>query len=138
VAAILIAPDYDELAVATCVSELREAGVAVTIVSTSAGLIASTHGLTIRPDELIDRRATAPVPRLVIIPGSTGCAETLLADPRVHRLMARTRQAGGAVAVLAGAQAAAAQAGLALTASLVQNERDLPEFLQALLDQFLA
>jgi putative intracellular protease/amidase len=134
---ILIAPGYDELAVATCVNGLRQAGLAVSLVSTAAGLIGSAHGLTIRPDELIDRRATAPLPRLLILPGPAGCAEILLADPRVHRLMICVRQSGGAVAALEGAQSVVAQAGLAATGMLTQENLELTSFLQQLMDQTL-
>lgn len=132
---ILIAPGYDELAVATCVNEFRQAGLAVAIVSTIAGLIASIHGLSIRPDELIDRRATAPVPRLIILPGSSGCAEILLSDPRVHRLMARTRESGGIVATLASANAAAAEAGLWRAGVMAQGDVELSDFLRQLADR---
>lgn len=132
---ILIAPGYDELAVATCVNELRRAGLAVSLVSTVAGLISSAHGLTIRPDELIERRATAPLPRVLILPGPAGCAEMLLADPRVHRLMAKVRKAGGTVAVLEGAQSVAAQAGLATAEVLMQGNAELLSFLQQVADR---
>lgn len=135
---ILIAPGYDELAVTTCLSELRRAGLAVSLVSTVAGLISSAHGMTIRPDALIDRRATAPLPRLLILPGPAGCAERLLADPRVHRLMAKVRTAGGLVAVLEGAQGVAAQAGLATAEVLVQGEAELLSFLQRVTDRIVA
>ncbi|MCS6911131.1 MAG: DJ-1/PfpI family protein, partial [Anaerolineales bacterium] len=60
---ILIAPGYDELAVATCVNELRQAGLAVSLVGTVAGLISSAHGMALRPDMLIDRHMMAPLPR---------------------------------------------------------------------------
>lgn len=138
VAVILIAPGYDELAVVTCLSELRQAGLAVSLVSTAAGLVSSAHGLTIRPDELIDRRVTAPLPSLLILPGPVGCAETLLADPRVHRLIARVHQTGGAVAVLEAAESVAAQAGLAGANVLRQGNAELLSFLQQVADRIWA
>jgi putative intracellular protease/amidase len=138
---VLIAPGFEEDAVAACVRHMREAGLAVSLVSVSAGLVSSLHGLVMRSDLTLDQLRSAPPPRLVVVPGSVQCALALLVDPRVHRLFQLTVEHGGHVAVLFNAQSVLVQAGIpgpAAAASFIpQGNWDITQFVGRLVNLVL-
>jgi hypothetical protein len=97
---ILLASTFDELFVVNCLCQMREERLAVSLVGLSAGLLNGLHGLIIKPDmsltQLEQQSFTGICPTLVI-PGGQACVMTLLADPRVHQLLATTLNAEGFV-----------------------------------------
>lgn len=136
---ILIAPDFEEEPVVHCLSQWREAGVSASLVGLSAQPVGSAHGLVVRPDVSLERSLTAPSPQLVLIAGGTACASALLADPRVHRVLGATLNAGGAVAVAYTAQAAVAGAGLSpphMSGAIIrQDDLSSQEFAEQLISR---
>lgn len=92
---ILLAPGFEESTVVFCLEQMREAGLSVSLVSLSTGLVSGLHGLVLRPDYSLDQLLPGLSCRLVIVPGSRQCASSLLADPRVHHLLRNTLNGGG-------------------------------------------
>jgi len=129
---ILLAVEFDELETVYCLKRFREAGLPVTLVGLSAGLIKGSHGLVVRPDCSLDQIPANQIGRLVVVPGSKMCSTSLMSDPRVHRLLNANLEAGSYVAALAPAEAVLTQVGfppLSLAAFFVRQEsRDLGEF----------
>jgi hypothetical protein len=97
---ILIAPGFDETLTVQFLASFRQAGIASALVSLTPGLIRSFCGLQVQADLFIDQLPFTVLPRLVLILETHSCASALLADPRVHRLLARTLAAKGMLAIL--------------------------------------
>lgn len=99
---VLIATGFDELEVAGCLHPLREAGLRVALVGLTSGIIFGQHGLRVLPDVTLGQfHAAQWPPRLLVIPGGSGHAAALVADPRVHQLLQATLARQGQVAVWA-------------------------------------
>ncbi|MEW5987976.1 MAG: DJ-1/PfpI family protein [Chloroflexota bacterium] len=133
---IPIAPGFEEGPVVYCLDQLREAGLAVSLVGISPGLISSLHGLTVRPDLSLEQLPAVRPRQLVIVPGGAQCASTLLADPRLYRFVEATLNSGGYVAAMQAAQPALTSVGLpapAVAAGFVpQNGLDIAQFVTRL------
>jgi len=102
-AIILIAPEFDEEAVVHCLCQMRQRGTAVALVGTPANLVNGASGLAVHPDyplTQLQQGAFTDSYSLLIIPGSSSCATTLLSDPRVHRAIKNTLVEGGLVAAM--------------------------------------
>jgi putative intracellular protease/amidase len=100
---ILIAPDFDEEAVVHCLCQMRRRGTAVDLVGVPANMVCGASGLAVHPDyplAQLQQGTLADSYSLLIIPGSSACATTLLSDPRVHRAIKKTFAAGGLVAAM--------------------------------------
>ncbi|PIE80598.1 MAG: hypothetical protein CSA11_07575 [Chloroflexi bacterium] len=97
---VLLAPGFEEGSAIYCLDRLREAGVPVSLVGVSAGLISGAHGVSVRPDCTLGQVMDVPSPKIVFIPDGSISVSTLLADPRVHRLLAATVKNDGAIAAL--------------------------------------
>lgn len=95
---ILLAPGFEESTVVFCLEQMREAGLSVSLVSLSTGLVSGLHGLVLRPDYSLDQLPTGFFPRLIIVPGGRQCTSSLIADPRVHKLLETTWSNEGFVA----------------------------------------
>jgi putative intracellular protease/amidase len=139
--AILIAPSFEEGTVVYCLDRLRDAGLSVLLISSSAGLINGLHGLSIRPDLTLDQINHTMNFHLAIVPGSRQCTTSLLADPRVHELFDATWQNGGCV-VAAGTAApvlAQARVGAAYPSQYItQGDMSLPMFADHLINLVLS
>jgi putative intracellular protease/amidase len=102
-AIILIAPEFDEEAVVHCLCQMRQRGTAVDLVGNPANWVNGASGLAVHPDyplAQLQQGALTDSYSLLIIPGGSACATTLLSDPRVHRAIKRTFAAGGIVAAM--------------------------------------
>jgi hypothetical protein len=97
---ILILPGFNDKLVLQFLGSFREAGVASALVSLHPGLIKSARGVRVRADLSIDQVSENVLPRFVFILENRQTASALLADPRVHRLLARTLAAQGRVVIL--------------------------------------
>jgi putative intracellular protease/amidase len=100
---ILIAPDFDEEAVVHCLCQMRRRGTAVALVGTPSNLVNGASGLAIHPDyplAQLQQGALTDSYSLLIIPGGSACATTLLSDPRVHRAIKKTFAEDGLVAAM--------------------------------------
>jgi putative intracellular protease/amidase len=100
---LLIAPEFDEETVVHCLCQMRQRGTAVALVGTPSNLVNGASGLAIHPDyplAQLQQGALTESYSLLIIPGSSACATTLLSDPRVHRAIKKTFAEGGLVATM--------------------------------------
>jgi hypothetical protein len=133
---ILITTGFEEDVTAICLKGLRHAGLKVNLVGLTPHLITGTYGLTVRPDCSIGD-VDPGRPQLVVIPGSPESAETLLADPRFHRLFGATTANGGQVIVMRAAESAFLRTGLGDLLIdprvVVQGERETAECIDQLI-----
>lgn len=96
---LLLAEGFAETEVTLYISEMREAGLRLSLVGLTKRPIRSEHGVEIIPDRSIDDviRSASPV-KLVILPGGQGAVNVWGADPRTRLLLALLpAQAGGLV-----------------------------------------
>lgn len=129
---ILVDTGFDEEETIKYLGLMRQSGLATEVVGHRAGLITGTNGLTIRPDRtLVDLDKTAGL-QLLILPGRTQSAMSLLTDPRVHRLFATVAADGGRLAVTNQAEEAFLRADLVEVLSdpsvISQGRNDLAAF----------
>ncbi len=132
---ILIAQGFEEISVIQCLGQMREAGLMVVLVSATAGLISSAHGLAVRPDRAMDQVPPDPAARLIVVPGSRSCAEALMADPRVHQLIKSALWSGVCIAAMRPAQPVVAALVAPIRSSgqfVAQDGLELPEFVKRL------
>ncbi|MFZ0547044.1 MAG: DJ-1/PfpI family protein [Candidatus Promineifilaceae bacterium] len=94
---ILLAPGFEEGIVIYCLAHLREAGLPVSLVGLTSGMVRGQHGLMVRPDQTVARAASTK-PRIVLIPGGRQCLAGLSADPRIHELLEATVYNEGRIA----------------------------------------
>lgn len=139
---ILLAPGFEETAVVYCLEHMREAGLPVSLVGLSAGVLKGSHGLAVRPDYSLDQLSPETVHQGVLVPGGSACVSVLLTDPRVHQLLDVTLKNNGFVAVLATAVPLFTQS-FPLTAAtsshlIQQGEMKINEFTDYLIDFALA
>ncbi len=97
---ILLAAGFDEEAVVSCLVQLRSAGVSVSLIGSSAGLVSGMHGVTIKPDSTLGKITAVSPPKIVFIPDGKQAVTTLLSDPRVHRLFSATIKNNGRIAAM--------------------------------------
>jgi putative intracellular protease/amidase len=100
---ILIAPEFDEEGVVHCLCQMRQRGMAVSLVGTPSNLVNGASGLAVHPDyplTQLQQGVLMDTYSLLIIPGSSACATTLLSDPRVHRAIKKTFAEGGHVSAM--------------------------------------
>lgn len=97
---ILLAPGFEEGTAIYCLAQLREAGVPVSLVGASAGLISGAHGVTVQPDATLRKVTAVSPPKLILIPDGKQAVTTLLSDPRVHQLFVATTENDGRIAAM--------------------------------------
>ena len=98
---ILLATGFEETPVVYCVDHMREAGLPISLVGLSTGLIKGLHGLMVRPDISLDQIPPGTIYQGVIVPGGQQCVSSLLTDPRVHQIFEATLQNDGFIAAMA-------------------------------------
>jgi hypothetical protein len=85
---MLLADGFDEAAMGTILTTLRQAGLAVSLVGLRSNRVSGAHGLTIVPNASLDRIVVVRPPvRALIVPGGTGHLARLRVDPRVNMLI---------------------------------------------------
>ncbi len=98
---VLAADGFDETGVVCCLARMRRAGISISVVGLSSGMITSSCGINMRPDwSMDDVIANGSTPRLVILPGGRQSKMALQVDPRVFKLLNRTIANGGYTAVM--------------------------------------
>ena len=98
---VLAADGFDEAGVVCCLARMRRAGLSISVVGLSSGMVTSSCGISLRPDRTVDDViANGSTPRLVIIPGGRRSKMALQADPRVFKLLNRTIANDGYTAVM--------------------------------------
>lgn len=135
---ILLAPGFEETAVVHCLDRMREAGLPISLVGLSTGILKGLHGLAVRPDYLLDQLSSKGRCRGIIVPGGHQCVSALLTDPRVHQLLESTLQSGGFVAAMSTAvpllTQSISQAATSSTNFIQQGETGIAEFADYLID----
>jgi protein deglycase len=97
---ILLAAGFDASSIIFTLDQLRRANFDVSLISLQRGLVQSSHGLWVKPDESLETVDLSHLPQLVILPDGEQCATMLLRDPRVHRLLKQVVAQQGVVAAL--------------------------------------
>ncbi len=140
-ALILLAPNFIEGNIVFCLEQLRQAGIPVSLVGLSAGLIKGYHGMIVKPDYSLGQLSTIHGHKLVLLPDGKACIAALFADPRVHQLIKTTLKNNGLVAAMPDAEVMLEKSNLisAETASnfLWQRDHDLKTFTEQMIT-FLA
>ena len=138
---LLTAPYFDETAVVTCLSLLREAGLSVFLVNNRSGFAVGTHGITIQADIALGQteQVVTEACQLLIIAGGQQAAAKNLSDPRTHQLIKQILAAGGSIAIMAKAYSVAVETGV-LSGKYAhkifkQGQLETAVFVQQLIDQ---
>ena len=131
-ALILLAPEFKEGRTVYCLERLREAGISVSMIGLSAGLISGYHGMTVRPDFTLSQMPDCVSHKVVLIPDGKACVSALFADPRIHRLIKATLAGHGIVAAMPEAESMLERAGLVTSESapsfVWSRDKDLKTF----------
>lgn len=108
---ILITSGFDEDATVICLKRLRQAGVPVKLVGLTRGTVTGEHGLTVRPDLSLESLSQEEESYLIVVPGKTESAKSILADPRFHKMIQALPQQDGLLAIMRSAEAAFIRSG---------------------------
>ncbi|MCA9994325.1 MAG: DJ-1/PfpI family protein [Anaerolineales bacterium] len=113
---ILVAPYFDEVAVVTCLAEVRRAGFTAVLVGTTSNALNGRCGIRFHPDKSLTEISEQPpeAKQVVMIAGGAESAAVVLADPRVHQLMQQVLHHEGYVVGLQGTQQLLIESGLLL------------------------
>lgn len=137
---ILIAAGFEERFVVDCLCSLRERGLPVWLVGLTANRVNGMSGLTVQPDfSLTQLEMLLPFQtgHQFVLPGDQTCAAMLLSDPRVHRLVNETFEAGGYVMTTPPAEQALWQTHLFASQPpahfLTQNRMETAEYVRQLI-----
>ncbi len=134
-----MAPGFEEGSAIYCLDRLREAGILVSLVGLSAGLISGAHGVTVRPDRTLGQVAAVPPPHILLVPDGKKSVSALLADPRVHRLLAAVVENDGRIAAMPAAAAMIGSGGIGLeTTSIIQPNGSLDDFAGLLINLIMS
>lgn len=109
---ILLAPGFEESPLVYCMEQMREAGLGVSLVSASSGLVRGRRGLVVQTDGSFTQLNREQRYRLIVVPGGREAIAYLLNDPRFHRLVESTLHGEGFVAAMRSAVPLLAQTGI--------------------------
>lgn len=136
--AILLTTDFEEGSTIYCLARLREAGIPASLVGVSAGLISGAHGIIVRPDCTLGQLSLTPPPQIIFIPDGKKSVSTLLADPRVHRLLDTIANNNGTIAAMpiAASMLDGVEIGeeTAVSSLITQSNNSLDEFADQLIN----
>jgi len=135
---ILITSGFEEESTVLSLKHLRQQGLKVDLVGLTAHSVTGAYGINVKPDYSLGSLEKENKPRLVVIPGGRKNAETLLADPRIHRLVAAATADGGYLAVLRSAEPAFVHTGMEQLLSapnvVIQSALDIDTFIGQLVE----
>jgi putative intracellular protease/amidase len=139
---ILIAPGFEEASTVSCLEQMRQASLPVSLVALSARLVTGWHGLSVQPDLTLDQVNVNEPCKMVVLPGGQMCATALLTDPRVHRLLNTVIAQDGVVGVMKTAVPVVKQSGLLPTPLdsrfMTQHDENLGAFVKNLVHLMVA
>jgi 4-methyl-5(b-hydroxyethyl)-thiazole monophosphate biosynthesis len=83
---VLLAPGFEEIETITVVDILRRAGARVTLAGTQEGPLEGSRGISVLPDEQLDKVLKIDFD-LIVLPGGQPGTNNLKDDPRVLQLL---------------------------------------------------
>ncbi len=98
--ALFLAAGYEEATAVYYLEQLRKAGLPVSLVGINDQLIRGRHGIRVYPDSTIATLPSNIAFHLILIAGGSQHVNSMLIDPRIHRLMHKTIKANGFIAPL--------------------------------------
>ena len=129
---ILLASGFEEETAVSCMSHLRNAGLAVSLVALSAGPVRGLHGLSIHPDQTLSDLSKEKSAKMIIVPGNGQCTNALLMSPRFHQLIENTVNNNGYVVTADSAKKALKNAGIPERTPapqyIIQNSKEVCAF----------
>lgn len=132
--AIFIGSGFAECEAVYCLSQMRTAGLPVSLVGLSSKLIHSLHGLAVQPDFSLNEPSNH-IFSFIIIPGYYESVANLLTSPNFYEQITRNMAQEGYIGIFANAKNALQQAKLLETQSkriLLQAEQPLDIFCKKL------
>lgn len=99
-----LAAGFEEIEAVTVIDVLRRAGVEVVVAGLTAGPIKASRGVVVVPDTTLDDVVESPFD-MVVLPGGMPGAKTLGGDPRVRKVVEKTRERQRWVAAICAAPA---------------------------------
>jgi putative intracellular protease/amidase len=134
---ILLAPGFAERQVIHHTTCMRESGVPTALVGLSTQPVSGQQGIAVQPDCSLNDLSSETAYPLILMSGGYQYISSLLADPRVHQLLANTLEQNGYVAAneLAGAILPHTNAKTLLQGChfITQKNMDLNEFIRHLI-----
>jgi 4-methyl-5(b-hydroxyethyl)-thiazole monophosphate biosynthesis len=106
-----LAQGCEELEAVTVIDLLRRAGVDVVTAGLDERPVTASRGVILVPDTVLEAVLEQPFD-MVVLPGGLPGADHLDRDPRIRRLLDRTRERGGFTAAICAAPKVLAGAGL--------------------------
>lgn len=106
-----LAQGCEELEAVTIIDLLRRAGVEVVTAGLTDGPVKASRGVVLVPDRALDEVLGDDFD-MIVLPGGLPGADNLDADPRIHRLLQRTAEAGRYTAAICAAPKVLLNAGL--------------------------
>ena len=96
---VLLAPGFAETEVAHFTSSMRDNKVPTTLVGLTTQQVSGHYGLSVNPDNSLNQLPDDKEYPLALVLGGYKYLSSLMADPRVHRLLGKILNEDGYVAV---------------------------------------
>ncbi len=106
-----LAEGCEELEAVTIIDILRRGGIDVVTAGLTPGSVRASRGVTLVPDTLLERVLTEDFD-MIVLPGGSGGADRLAADPRIRALLVNAAERGRYTAAICAAPRVLAEAGL--------------------------
>lgn len=107
-----LAEGCEELEAVTIIDLLRRAGISVSTASLANTQVKASRGVCLVADSTLDDVMEINF-KLIVLPGGLPGADHLNSDPRIHQLIQKTYQQGGAIAAICAAPKILADNGIA-------------------------
>ncbi len=108
---ISLAEGFEELEVVAVVDVLRRAGIETVVAGLAEGPVKASRGTVLVPDAALDAVMEREFD-MIVLPGGMPGVKHLRADPRIRRLLERTRAAGRYTAAICAAPTLLADFGM--------------------------
>ena len=135
--AVLLTAGYEERTAVSCIEQLRKAGLSVSIVGINDQLIRGRHGIHIAPDYTIASLPPEHQFHVILISGGCQHVNSMLTDPRIHKILHRTINANGFIAPFAKIESLLFRSGFShdkfATHIIKQDKRNLNEYINQLI-----
>src|SRR5262245_28668000 len=106
-----LAEGCEELEAGTIIDILRRGGMEVVAAGLAPGPVTASRGVVLMPDTLLDTVISQDFD-MIVLPGGSGGADRLAADPRIRDLLVNAAERGRYTAAICAAPRVLAEAGL--------------------------